>query len=53
MSTALTIVLIAFFVVLTVVTALEKRWPWCWYYVGSIILVSSVLWMATRMEIPK
>lgn len=53
MSTALTIVLMAFFVVLTVVTALEKRWSWCLYYVGSIILVGSVLWMATHMETPK
>jgi len=53
MSTALTVMLIAFFGVLVAVTALEKRWPWCWYYVGSVILVSSVLWMSTHMETPK
>ena len=53
MSTMLTIVLIAFFAVLVVVTALEKRWSWCLYYVGSVILVGSVLWMATHVETPK
>jgi hypothetical protein len=53
MSIVLTIVLIAFFGVLAVVTALEKRWSWCLYYVGSVILVSSVLWMATHTEISK
>lgn len=55
MSTLLTVVLIAFYVILAVVAALEKRWPMCLYWVGSVLLTSGVLWMSARaaMEIPK
>lgn len=55
MSGTLTAILIGFYMVLAIVTACEKRWPVCLYWIGAAIVTGSVLWMSTRgtMEIPK
>jgi drug/metabolite transporter (DMT)-like permease len=53
MSSAITMLLMGFYVVLAVVTAFEKRWPTCLYWVGAVIVTSGVLWMSARMEIPR
>ena len=53
MSSTLTALLIAVYVVLAVVCAFEKRWPVCLYWTGAAIVTGGVLWMATHMETSK
>ncbi len=52
-SNAMSVILICWCGATAVVCAFEKRWPVCLYWVGAAIVTGGVLWMSTRMEIPK
>lgn len=47
LSTSMMLVLIAFYLIVSAVSAFEANWPRACYWVGAAIITSSVLWMTS------
>lgn len=53
MSMYLTAGLVLAYVVLVAVTAVERRWPVCMYWVGAVIVTVGILWMGYQIGASK